>query len=103
MYDALDGIKGLSARLIGGGVGLVSRSRLNSAERRGGGGDGGWDGDILGDLRGSKVGVCGRLGILNALGPVAGEAGCESLTSESVLTKCGRSPTAISKLPFGGD
>jgi len=94
---------GFSARFIGGGVGLVSlvsRSLLSSADRRGGGGDGGWEGTSLGDLRGSRIGVCGRLGILNCFECPPGE---EGFMSESVCKKAGRSPTAISGPRFGGD
>ena len=83
---------------MGGGTGLDSRSLLSSAERRGGGGEGGWEALSRGDFRGSRTGVCGRLGILkvlaadgDALGPVSG------------LTKLGRSPTAISVPLLGGD
>lgn len=104
MYDEREGITGFSALLIGGGIGLVSltsRSRLNSVDRRGGGGDGGWDGPKRGDLRGSRIGVCGRLGIRKFLGPAAGDDG---LTRESVLRKPARSPTpGVSGPLFGGE
>lgn len=99
-------IKGFSARLIGGGTGLppsfVSRSRRSSADRLGGGGDGGWEGVRRGDdLRGSRTGVWGRAGILYCF--VAG-TGDEDLTSESVFTKAGRSPVGTPPMPlFGGD
>jgi len=87
---------------MGGGTGLFSlnsRSLLSSPERRGGGGDGGCDAAIRGDLPVSKIGVCGRPGILNGFG-VAGDAG---FARESVLRKAGRSPTATSGPLFGGD
>lgn len=97
-------ISGFSARLTGGGTGrppsLVSRSRLSSTDRRGGGGDGGFDGVRRGDLRGSGTGVRGRLGILNGFVVVAGD---EGLTRESVLTKAGRSPVGNPRPLFGGE
>jgi len=67
-------ILGLSARLTGGGFGFAGASRtsrvslLNSPDLRGGGGEGGCEGCILGDLPGSKCGVLGLLGILKFLG-----------------------------------
>lgn len=49
-------IDGFSARLMGGGIeGLVSL-RI-SPDLLGGGGDGGWDAESLGDRRGSSEGV----------------------------------------------
>ena len=91
-----DGILGLSVRLMGGGAALGggsfcwsrwSRSRFNSADRRGGGGDGGCDGDKRGDLRESVVdGVCGRLGTLGRRGDEEGERGA-LLATESGLRK----------------
>lgn len=60
---------------MGGGIGgdaLASRSRFSSADRRGGGGDGGWDAAAsLGDRPVSMSGVCGRLGILKDRGEEA--------------------------------
>jgi hypothetical protein len=73
-----DGIFGLSARFTGGGTIRIGsrRSRLSSADLRGGGGDGGCEGLSCGDRpRSIVVGVCGRLGILNARGDTIGEAG----------------------------
>lgn len=46
------------------------------------------------------MGVCGRLGILKFLGPVAGDCG---LTSESVLRKPTRSAPTASPILLGGD
>jgi hypothetical protein len=90
-YEALDEIRGFSARFIGGGTALVSRSRsrsrslLSSADRRGGGGEGGCDGASRGDLAASRMGVCGvLLGILKERVGVAGEA---DLISESGFRK----------------
>jgi hypothetical protein len=87
---------------------LTERSRRSSVDLLGGGGDGGWEGVRRGDLRGSRmgvrgsrIGVCGRLGILNVLGPVPGDEGC--FTNESVFRKPGRSPTVPSTDLFGGD
>lgn len=99
-------ISGFSARLIGGGTGLltslISRSRLSSPDRLGGGGDGGWEGVCRGDVRGSRTGVRGRPGILNCL--LAGaDAGDEGLTRESVFTKAGRSPVGSPAPLFGGE
>lgn len=100
-------ISGFSARLIGGGTGLVpsltSRSRRSSPDRLGGGGDGGCDGVWRGDvLRGSRTGVCGRAGILYGLPAETGDE--DDLTSESVCRKAGRSPVGTSPTPlFGGD
>ena len=95
------GIFGFSARFTGGGAGLVSRSLLNSPDRRGGGGDGGCDGVSRGDLRRSNVGVSGRLGILKWRGDAAGDTG---FTMASAFRKAGWSPVAIfSSLPLGGD
>jgi hypothetical protein len=50
-------ILGFSDRLIGGGMDLKEASRRNSPDRRGGGGEGGCDGDNLGDLVDSSMGV----------------------------------------------
>jgi hypothetical protein len=61
-------ILGFSARLTGGGGALKEASRLNSPDRRGGGGEGGLDAESLGDFPGSKRGVLGLLGILKCLG-----------------------------------
>jgi len=61
-------ILGFSARLTGGGGALKEASRLNSADRRGGGGEGGLDARSLGDFPGSRRGVLGLLGILKCLG-----------------------------------
>ena len=63
----LAAILGLSARLIGGGVGLRDKSLLISTDLLGGGGEGGLAGrlDNEGDLPTSTVGVCGLLGSLN--------------------------------------
>jgi len=47
------------------------------------------------------MGVCGRLGILNVLGPVPGDTGC--FTKESVFKKPGLSPPGESTDFFGGD
>lgn len=98
-------ISGFSARLTGGGTGLLpslgSRSRLNSPDRLGGGGDGGLEGVRRGDRRGSAFGVRGRLGILNCFVAVDGD---EGLTRESVFTKAGRSPVGTPPVPlFGGE
>ncbi len=109
-------ISGFSARFTGGGIGLaptsltslVSRSRLNSPDRRGsspdrlgGGGEGGCEGDRRGDLlRGSSTGVRGRLGVLTGFVGAAGEVG---LMSESVLTKAGRSPVGSPTPRLGGE
>lgn len=55
------------------------------------------------------MGVCGRLGILKPLAPVAGEEGAKlageegGLCPNSGFKKLGRSPTAISTPPLGGD
>jgi hypothetical protein len=43
-------------------------SLLCSPDLRGGGGEGGWDGDSERGLPGSRMGVCGLLGILKCLG-----------------------------------
>jgi len=67
------GILGFSRRLMGGGAWRFSRSLLSSADLLGGGGEGGCEGESLGDRRGSSVGVCGRLGILNWRGEAAGD------------------------------
>lgn len=109
-YEAREGIKGFSALLTGGGVGfasLKSLSRRSSVDRRGGGGEGGCEGGSRGDLRGSStgvrgsnIGVCGRLDILKFLGPVAGDCG---LTNESVLRKPTRSAPTASPILLGGD
>ena len=107
-YEDRDGISGFSALLTGGGIGFVSlTSRRISVDRRGGGGEGGWEGVSRGDLRdsrmgvrGSNIGVCGRLGILKFRGPVAGDCG---LTSESVLRKPTRSAPGTSPIFLGGD
>lgn len=105
-------ISGFSARFTGGGTGLapslVSRSRLNSPDRlgsspdrRGGGGEGGCEGDRRGDLlRGSSTGVRGRLGDLTGFVGAAGEVG---LMSESVFTKAGRSPVGRPTPRLGGE
>lgn len=82
------------------GLGGASRSLRNSPERLGGGGDGGCEGVSRGDLRGSRTGVRGRLGILNCLEGAAGE---EGLTKESVFTNAGRSPVGIPTPLFGGE
>lgn len=99
-------ISGFSARLTGGGTGrppsLVSRSRLSSTDRLGGGGDGGFEGVRRGDLRGSSTGVRGRLGILNGFVVVV-VAGDEGLTRESVLTNAGRSPVGNPTPLLGGE
>jgi len=101
---------GFSARLTGGGISLTSltsRSLLSSADLRGGGGDGGCDGVKRGDfrgsrtgVRGSKIGVWGRLGILKPLGPVDGETG---LIRESVCKNPALSPPGTSASLLGGD
>jgi hypothetical protein len=98
-------IRGFSARFTGGGTGLLgslatSLSRLNSADRLGGGGDGGCKGARRGDLLGSRTGVRGRLGILNCFVAVAGDDG---LGNESVCTKAGRSPVGMPRPRFGGE
>ena len=58
-------IFGFSDRLTGGGGALkvMDESLLISPDLRGGGGEGGRDGDSLGDFA-SIMGVCGLLGIL---------------------------------------
>lgn len=61
-------ILGFSIRLTAGGAGLTAASRLSSPDLRGGGGDGGCDRGRDGDLAGSRLGVCGLLGILKGLG-----------------------------------
>lgn len=52
----------------GGGLKDADASLLISPDLRGGGGDGGRDGESFGDLVDSTIGVCGRLGILKCLG-----------------------------------
>lgn len=106
------GISGFSARLTGGGGGLAggvdwSRSRRSSAERRGGGGDGGCDGVRRGERRDSRLGVCGRLGILKGRGEDAEEEAVGvvgTAATESALRKTGwsESATFVSR-PLGGD
>ena len=97
-------INGFSARLTGGGTGrppsLISRSRLSSPDRLGGGGEGGCEGVRRGDLRGSRTGVRGRLGVLNGFVAVAGDVG---LIKESVFTNAGRSPVGSPAPLFGGE
>lgn len=62
-------IFGFSDLLIGGGgLNVMDVSLLISPDLRGGGGEGGLDGDNFGDLAESIIGVCGRLGILKFLG-----------------------------------
>lgn len=135
LINCCEGILGLSERLMGGGAALcaaataatetpetttgaisrtVSRwslSLLSSADRRGGGGDGGWEGESRGDLRASSVvaavgvGVCGRLGILGSRGDEEGDKG--ALTTESGLRKKLDWSTAegarLPARPLGGD
>lgn len=74
---------GFSPRLMGGGIGLGA-SRLNSPDRRGGGGDGGLD---RGDSFASGEGEWIRLGVLN----VRGEA-LTGVATASGLRKAERSP-----------
>lgn len=74
---------GFSARLMGGGTGLGG-SRLNSPDRRGGGGDGGFDRGV--NLE-SGVGEWLRLGVLK----VRGEAAL-GVTTASGLRNAERSP-----------
>lgn len=52
---------------MGGGAAFEG-SRLSSPDLRGGGGEGGREGGSDGDFPGSKIGVCGLLGILKCLG-----------------------------------
>lgn len=52
-----------------------------------------------GDLRGSRTGVRGRLGILSGLAAT----GDDGFTSVSVFTNAGRSPVGTPKALFGGD
>lgn len=72
---------GFSARFMGGGTGLGG-SRLNSPDRRGGGGDGGLEPPGRGVNLESGVGECDRLGILK----VRGEA-LVGVATESGLRK----------------
>ena len=74
---------GFSARLMGGGTGLGG-SRLNSPDRRGGGGDGGLD---RGDSLESGDGEWIRLGVLYVLGEAL-----IGVTTASGLRKAERSP-----------
>lgn len=68
--ECLDKIVGFSARFTGGGTGFISR--LNSPDRRGGGGDGGLEPVVFESRRGSRTGEWVRLGILNVRGELAG-------------------------------
>lgn len=94
-------VSGLSDRCTGEGV-SVSRWRRSSADRRGGGGEGGLKAVTLGELRGSRPGERVRLGILNCFAATAGEA--DGLTISSEFKKLGWSFTATFRdLPFGGE
>lgn len=91
--EGFGGITGFSARLMGGGTGLGG-SRLNSPDRRGGGGDGGLD-------RGATFGSVGewlRLVTLNVRGEVLVGG-----TTASGLRKVERSPWSRDCLPLGGE
>lgn len=70
-HEFLDFKTGFS-RCIGGGV-SVSRWRRSSADRRGGGGEGGLKAATTGELRRSRPGERVRLGILNCFPGTAGD------------------------------
>lgn len=98
-------ISGFSARLTGGGMvglptSLFSRSLLSSPDRRGGGGDGGFEGVGRADTPDSWTGVRGRPGILNCFVAVAAVG---DLIKESVFTNAGRSPVGIPTPLLGGE
>jgi hypothetical protein len=98
--EVLEAAEGFSARLMGGGKALES-CLFSSPDLRGGGGDGGCEAVNRGDLRGSRTGVCGRLGILNGRGDPDGVVG---VVTVSGFKNWGTSPWArFITLPLGGD
>lgn len=102
VQEFLDLMSAFPERLLGGGVGSASRCRRSSADRRGGGGEGGLKATTLGDLRGSRFGVRERLGILKCLPGTAGDVA--GLTTSSEFKKLGWSLTAMFRdRPLGGD
>lgn len=92
--EGFGGMTGFSARLMGGGTGLGG-SRLNSPDRRGGGGDGGLDRGVNLD---SGVGEWLWLGALDVCGGAV-----FGVTIGSGLRKVERSPWSSDSLPLGGD
>lgn len=102
VQEFLDLMRAFPERLVGGGTGSASRCRRSSADRRGGGGEGGLKATTFGDLRGSKLGVRERLGILKFLPGTAGEVA--GFTTSSEFRKLGWSFTAMFRCrPLGGD
>lgn len=100
IQDLLAPTEGLSR--LARGIASPSRCRRNSADLRGGGGEGGLKvGFVLGDLRGSVLE--GRLGILNDLPLDMGDRAA-GFTTSSEFNRLGSSLEAmLSALPFGGD
>lgn len=100
-HDFLDLVSGFSERCIGGGV-SGSRWRRSSADRRGGGGEGGLKTATFGELRGSRAGGRGALVLMSCLPGTAGEGA--GLTASSECKKRGWSFAAMLRyLPFGGE
>lgn len=96
-------IRGLPLLRGAGGGGAVFVSLLNSADRLGGGGDGGCDPPARGE-RGRLTeaeGVCGRLGILNCLGELPGVVGA-AIASGLRKGDWSVSPRPVTR-PLGGD
>lgn len=82
VQEFLDLMSAFPERLGGGGVGSASRCRRSSADRRGGGGEGGLKATTLGDFLGSRFGVRERFGILKFLPGTAGEVAGFTTSSE---------------------
>lgn len=102
VQEFLDLMSAFPERLAGGGTGSASRCRRSSADRRGGGGEGGLKATTLGDFRGSRFGVRERLGILKFFPGTAGEVA--GFTTSSEFRKLGWSFTAMFRdRPLGGD